>query len=284
MPPTSAARTVGFVSALGLLAAMAAAPRPSAADILPMGQAGVAVTAEFDWGPLAKRLARPATAKADDTWETLATREAGDVRWAPTVKALNGGSERPVTTEGATWLPPREVAFGSDVVWYSAFIDSSKFGIDSDVSRTGFVRLDPAAASVRVFGTVSVALVKHATIDDAALAAALSHKKVRDALKAGGDKALVLAAPFEVTDSVPERSPVRSIVQRWRCKGVEGTNLELTLVSEESRNASGRALSAGEAAMGALRTEWIAGLLAVIVLSVGMLALTRRRRRRAQPA
>lgn len=259
------------------------APRDAGADLLAPGQVSVRTTLDVDWGPLAGRLARPTTATPDDTWATLATREAGDARWAPTVRDLNGGGERPPAS-GATWVPPREVPFGGDVAWYSAYVDSAKFGLDSDVSRTGFVRLDPAARATAVFGTVTLALLRHAAPGDAARAAALPRQSPREELASRGEGALVRAAPFVVASSVPEASPVRRVAWTWRCTGVTGTTLDLVRVAETSYDAADRPLSAAEAAAGGLRPEWLAGVAAVVVLSLVMLALARRRRRPTPPA
>jgi hypothetical protein len=176
------------------------------------------------------------------------------------------------------------VPFGPDAVWYSAYLDSSKFGAESDVSRTGFQRLDPGATSSRVFGTVTVVLVRHAKPEDAARAAALPRTRPREALAARGDEALAVAPPILVETTVPESSPVRRTVQRWRCTGVEGTALRLSLLGTTSYDASGRPLSPAEAAPGGLRPEWVAGVAAIVALSVVMLAVARRRRRHAPGA
>ncbi len=249
------------------------------ADIPAPGTTSVRATVEIDWGPLAGRLARPVVAKDDDTWATLATREAGDARWAPVVKDLNGGGETP-TPSAQVWVPPRALAPDGNAAWYSAFLDSSKYGGDSDVSRTGFRRIDPEGkAAIGVFGTVTVALVAHVRPEDAARSAALGRASVGKAITARGDDALIVAAPVFVSTSVPEASRVRRVVHRWRCAGVEGNTLRLVQDAVVSYDADDRPLSASEAAGSGLRPEVWAGLTAIVVLSVVMLVAVRRRRR-----
>jgi len=267
--------------ALGAVTALVGRGPAATADIPAPGTTSVRATVEIDWGPLAGRLARPVAATGNDTWETLATREAGDVRWATVVKDLNGGGERP-TPSAQVWVPPRDLAPGGDATWYSAFLDSSKFGSDSDVSRTGLRRIDPAAKALPVFGSVTVALLRHATPADAARAAALPSPQ--EALAARGDEALVVAAPVWVVTSVRDASPVRRVAYRWRCAGVEGHVLRLVPERETAYDADDRPLSASEAAGSGLRPEAWAGLVAIAVLSIVMLVGVRRWRRGAAGA
>lgn len=263
---------------------LAIAMRAAVADVPVAGTAPVRATATIEWGPLAGRLARPVVARDDDTWEALAAREVGDAAWAPTVRALNGGGERPVAGPSA-WVPPRGAAVGGEpdgrTTWYVAFLDASKFGRDADVSTTGLRRLDPAARDVPVFGTVTVALLPQRTVEDATRAASLPRTPKREVFAAKGPAALVVAAPFEVATSVPETSPVRRTAHVWRCEGVEGTELRLVQARVTSFDADGRELSASDLPGPGLRTEVLAGLAAVTVLCVLLLLRARRRRRAA---
>ncbi len=263
------------------LLAVGVASGTSRADVPAHGTAPVRATATIEWGPLAGRLARPVAARDDDTWEALAAREVGDAAWAPTVRALNGGGERPAAGPSA-WVPPRGVpvagAPDGTATWYVAFLDASRFGRDSDVSTTGLRPLDPSAKDVAVFGTVTVALLPQRTLDDAARAASLPRAPKKDVFAAKGPAALLVAAPFEVATSVPEASPVRRMAHAWRCEGVEGTELKLVQASVASFDAQDRPLSAAEVAGAGLRTEAWAGIAAVVLLCGVMLAVARRRR------
>ncbi|MFO0934295.1 MAG: hypothetical protein U1E39_16535 [Planctomycetota bacterium] len=276
------ARSLALRVVVGSVLALGVAPATSRADVPAPGTAPVQATATIEWGPLAGRLARPVAARDDDTWEALAAREVGDAAWAPTVRALNGGGERP-TPGPSTWVPPRGAPVGgasdATTAWYVAFLDASKFGRDSDVSTTGLRPLDPSAKDVPVFGSVTVALLPQRSLDDAARAAALPRARKKEVFATKGPAALVVAAPFEVATSVAEASPVRRTAHTWRCEGVEGPELKLVQVGVASFDGGGRALDAAEAAGPGLRTEVWAGLAAIAVLCVVMLAAARRRRR-----
>lgn len=277
-------RSLALRLVVGSVLALAATARSVSADVPAPGTVPVKATATIEWGPLASRLARPVVARADDTWETVATREAGDAAWAPTVRALNGGGERPAA-DAPVWVPPRGAPVGGatdgTAAWYVAFLDASKFGRDSDVSTTGLRPLDPAAKDLAVFGAVTVALLPQRTLDDAARAASLPRARKQDVFAAKGADALVVAAPFEVATSVPEASPVRRMAHTWRCEGVDGTELKLVQHGVASFDAQDRPLAAGDLAGAGLRTEVWAGLAAITVLCLVMLAAARRRRRAA---
>ncbi|MBL9086882.1 MAG: hypothetical protein JNM10_07035 [Planctomycetia bacterium] len=278
------ARSLVLRIAVGAVLACGVAARTTRADVAVPGTAPVRATATIEWGPLAARLARPVVARADDTWEAVATREAGDAAWAPTVRALNGGGERPAA-DARVFVPPRGAPAGGatdgTAAWYVAFLDASKYGRDSDVSTTGLRPLDPAARDLSVFGMVTVALLPQRTLDDATRAAALPRARKKEVFAAKGADALVVAAPFEVATSVPEASPVRRIAHTWRCEGIDGTELKLVQASVASFDAQDRLLTATDLAGAGLRTEVWAGLAAITVLCVVMLAAARRRRRAA---
>jgi hypothetical protein len=268
-----ASRGLALAIAAGLLAASARA------DIVAPGRRSIAHTVRIAWGPLEGRLARPATVSAGDTWETVASREAADVRWAPTIRAMNGGAEAP-PAQAPVWVPPRGRAFDAAGVWYSAYVDASKFGPASDVSRTGFRRLDPGASATPVFGTVTVLLLPHAGADDAARSAAIPTRSAKEVFAARAAEGLVVAPSFEVEGTVPDASPVHRVETAWRCEGVAQGALRLVEAGVVRRRADGSEVSAAEAAVAGLATEWIAGAAAVVVLSVLALLLVRRWRRR----
>ncbi len=274
-------RSLALRVVIGSVLALGVASGTSRADIPAPGTAPVRATATIEWGPLAGRLARPVAARADDTWEALAVREVGDAAWAPTVRALNGGGERP-TAGPSAWVPPRGVPVGGapdgTTAWYVAFLDASKFGRDSDISTTGLRPLDPSAKDLPVFGTVTVALLPQRTLDDATRAATLPRTPKKEVFAAKGPAALLVAAPFEVPTSVPEASPVRRTAHTWRCEGLEGTELKLVQGGVASFDGEGRPLTAAEAAGPGLRTEVWAGIAAIVLLCGVMLALARRRR------
>lgn len=275
-------RSLALRVVVGSALAFGIAARAATADVPAPGTAPVRATATIEWGPLAGRLARPVAARDDDTWEALAAREVGDAAWAPTVRALNGGGERP-TAGPSAWVPPRGAASGGmpdgTAAWYVAFLDASKFGRDSDVSTTGLRPLDPSAKDVPVFGTVTVALLPQRTLDDATRAATLPRTPKKEVFATKGPAALVVAAPFEVATSVPEASPVRRTAHTWRCEGVEGTELKLVQASVASFDVQDRPLGAADVAGAGLRTEVWAGLAAIVLLCGVMLAVARRRRR-----
>ncbi len=213
------------------------------ADLIVGGSVGVSNEVRFDWGPLAGQMARSATALAGETWEAFASRESGDARWAPIVRAMNGGGKTPNTGEGRTWVPPRNRAYDAASRWFSVFVDSSKFGGDSDVSRTGFDRVDPAAEKVAVFGHVTVVALEHATTDDAARSFAIPRAKARDLLARRTAPALLIAPAHEVAGSVTESSKVRRVEHAWRVEMPTTDTLQLVTGAIRTFDASGHEIT-----------------------------------------
>lgn len=213
--------------------------KPVAADMLPDGHRSLDVRVRMDWGPLAGHLSRPVVPRADDSWESLAKREAGDARWAPTIRAMTG-RDAPATGDAPAWLPPRDLAFGPKATWWSAYVDSSKYGRESDISRTGFDRVDPAA-STRVFGTVTFAVRRHGGPEDAARVLAAPQDIVARPKAAG----FAVASSFSVPMSVERDAALRRIEQSWRVESADEESLRLALVSEARFDAEGRPLADG---------------------------------------
>jgi hypothetical protein len=252
-----------------------AAASPVAGDILPHGSVSLVVRVRMEWGPLADRLTRPVVPRTDDTWETLATREAGDVRWAQTIRAMTGRDTPAAGPVHPAWLPPRGLEFGPQAGWWSAYVDSAKFGRDSDISRTEFHRVDPGATEIPVFGTVTFAVRRHLgplTEKDRVPSTGVSAKQVIANPKAAG---FVVAPSFEVPMSVEKGNRLRRIEQSWRVETADEENLRLKLGEEKRFDAEGVLLAALATPSGA----WIAALVgAGILLLVSLFA---RRRSRA---
>lgn len=264
----------------GSIAAALAGPSPAGADIPSPGTAPVRAAVRFEWGPLEGRIARPVTASADDTWETIAARETASVAWAPTIRALNGGGETP-NTAGSTWVPPKALAFGAKEPFFAAFLDSAKHGRTTDVSRTGFQRLDPARASHDVFGEVTLALLAIHGPEEAAAAAALPRRRASVTLRdrPGGERIVELG---RAVDSVPEGEAVRRVERTWRCDSVssDGPAVSFTLAREARFDAQGALLSGSGETPGVLFD--FAPLGAVLVLALLAFFVVRRRLRRSR--
>lgn len=281
-------RVLAWAGALGTLCF---GPAEVHADVLPPDTKGVPAEMVVAWGTFADRLTREVPVSADDTWTSLARRTCADERFAGLVRAMNGGGEAPPkgsSKQPATaWVPPAGRAFDATEVWYSAYLDCAKFGLDSDVSRTGLRRLAPTRGPHRVFGTVTVALLAHRTDDDAARSSTLPREGAREALRAKGAKALVVAPSFQATTTVARSSKVARFLYEVRCDGIEGEadpTLGLRLVSTTAFDAEGRALAAADLDPSPLRLDGPAGALAAAAMALAMLHVARRRPASPPPA
>lgn len=280
-----------FLASAGVLGTLCFGPAAVHADVLPPDTKGVPAEMVVAWGPIADRLAREVAVSADDTWASLAQRTCADARFAGLVRAMNGGGEAPPrgsSRQPATaWVPPAGRAFDATDIWYSAYLDCAKFGPEVDVSRTGLRRLAPTRGPHRVFGTVTVALLAHRTDDDAARSSSLPRERAREALRAKGAKALVVAPSFQATTTVAQRSKVARFLYEVRCDGIEGDSdptLGLRLVSTTAFDAENRALSAADLEPSRLRLDGPAGALAAAAMALAMLHVTRRRPASPPPA
>ena len=205
------------------------------ADIGPDPGSGLSVSNELrvEWGPLTGQMARPATAGPGETWESFAVREAGDARWAPIIRAMNGGGEKPDAGAGRTWVPPRDRAFDGSSRWFSVYVDSSKFGPDSDISRSGFDRVDPDVAAIHVFGTVTLIALEHAAIEDAARSFAITQAKPRDVLARRIAPRLLVTSSPDLEGAAPAYSPARHVEHTWRVEELTADSWRVSMFRME---------------------------------------------------
>jgi hypothetical protein len=263
------------LSVTALVALAFAGARPAAGDVLPRGYQPVHVRVRMDWGSLSGRLSRPVVPRDDDTWESLAAREAGDLRWAPTIRAMTGRDTAPAGPTLPAWLPPRGLPFGPQAAWWSAYVDSSKFGRDSDVSRTGFDRVDPGPGEIPVFSTVTFCVRRHVGSVSPESEAAWKRVSAKDVIANPKAAGVAIAPSFEVPTQTEERSRLRRVVQSRRVESVNETELRLRLLEEKRFDAEGAPLSAG----GMSSSAWIPAF-----LGAGLLVLVAALRRRRAPA
>lgn len=235
---------------------------PVAGDILPDGHEELFVGVRMDWGSLSGRLSRPVVPRSDDTWETLAVREAGDARWAPTIRAMTGRDTPGAGSALPAWLPPKDLAFDPQATWWSAYVDSSKFGRDSDISRTGFDRVDPGEAAIPVFGTVTFAVRRHVGPLSKEGEAASTRFRAKDVIAKPKAAGFAVAPSFEVPMSVKRGSRLRRVEQSWRVESVTEEGLRLLLLEEKRFDSAGRLLAGGVTSSG----PWIAALLGVALV------------------
>jgi hypothetical protein len=171
---------------------------------------------------------------------------------------------------------------GSDAPWYSAYVDCAKFGRESDVSRTGFRRIDPAAPVTGLFGTVTLALLRHATPEDAALSHQVTRSAATDVLAGRTAKGLVASDSWQVTSTVPESSLVRQIEQFWKLDDVSAVQLRLTMLREVRSGGPGPSLPRPDTSDRWDRARSIAIVLAGILVLVAAVWWRRRRARLAK--
>lgn len=268
-----------LVLAGALLATLGAHAPRARADIPSPGTASVRNEVRFEWGPLEGRVARPVRAAAGDTWETLATREAASVAWAPTIRALNGGGDAP-KAEATTWVPPKALALDAKAPLFAAFLDSAKFGRNSDVSRTGLVRLDPGEGTHNVFGAVTLALVSIRSPEDAATAASMgTRRNAKETILTPPPGVRIVELGDAVT-SVAAGAPLRRVVSTWRCASAgDDGGFSFTLAREERFDAAGAVIGGGGGAgeTPSVSYGFIAG--GVVVLALLTLLLGSRRAR-----